>query len=59
MTPKRELIQLRLGRDLAAYVGDARAQGRDWRTIAADLTAVTGVRVSHETVRAWFGREAA
>lgn len=58
-TPKRELIQVRLGRDLAAYVAAARAEGRDWRTIAADLTAVTGVAVSHESLRVWFARDAA
>jgi hypothetical protein len=25
-----------------------------WRKVAADLTAATGVPVSHETLRAWF-----
>lgn len=53
-TAKYELLQLKLGRDLAAYVAEARSKGRDWRTMAADLSVVTGVPVSHETLRAWF-----
>lgn len=59
ITPKRELLQLRLGRDLGAYVAAARAEGRDWRTIATDLSAVTGVAVSHESLRVWFAKDAA
>lgn len=52
-TTKYELIQLRLGRSLAVYLTEARRQGRHWRTIAADLSAATGVQVSYETVRNW------
>jgi hypothetical protein len=47
------LIQVRLGRDLAQYV-EARRPGDGWRAIAADLSQVTGISVSHETLRAWF-----
>lgn len=58
-TAKYELLQVRLGRDLAAYVETARHEGRDWRTIATDLKAATGTTVSHETLRAWFTERAA
>lgn len=50
---KYELLQVRLGRSLAEYLQAARADGRDWRTIASDLTTLTGVSVSYETLRSW------
>jgi len=54
-TPKYELVQLRLGRSLQAYVEAARKERLSWRTIATDLSAVSGVTVSWETLRDWFG----
>jgi hypothetical protein len=57
-SPQYEFLQVRLGRDLSAYVQEARAAGRAWRTIAADLSAITGVTVSYETVRVWFAEPA-
>lgn len=51
---KYELLQVRLGRDLDAYIRTARSQGRSWRTIADDLSTVTGVDVTFETLRVWF-----
>lgn len=53
VTPKYALVQTRLGRDLGTYLAEARAAGRNWRQIAADLSAVTSTPVTHETVRAW------
>jgi hypothetical protein len=53
-TAKYLLLQLRLGRDLSAYVAEARKAERDWRSIAADLRALTGLDISHETLRVWF-----
>lgn len=53
-TAKYQLIQLRLGRDLAQYVSDRQGSGDSWRTISADLSTLTGVHVSHETLRSWF-----
>lgn len=53
-TAKYELLQLKLGRDLAAYVAEKRAGGRDWRALADELSAEAGVDVSHETLRSWF-----
>ena len=58
-TPKQQLLQIRLGRDLSTYIAEARAAGREWRVIADDLTAVTGIKISHESLRQWFGRSAA
>jgi hypothetical protein len=48
-----QLLQVRLGRDLSQYVTD-RYPSSSWRTIANDLTQITGVSISHETLRTWF-----
>ncbi len=53
LSPRFELIQVRLGRDLTQYVRERRPDA-GWRTIAADLRTITGVEVSYETLRAWF-----
>lgn len=58
-TDRYILIQLRLGRDLGAFITAARGQGRGYREIAADLRAVTGLPVSYESVRQWEQREEA
>ena len=58
-TTTYQLIQVRLGRDLAAWVGDRRQDGDSWRAIAAAATSITGIPVSHETLRAWFAEDAA
>jgi hypothetical protein len=52
-TPLAQLIETKIGRPLAEYVADARNAGKDWRTIARDIQAETGVRVSWETLRSW------
>lgn len=54
-TPLYEVVQHRLGRSLEVYVAEARKARRSWRTIATDLSAVSGTTVSWETLRAWFG----
>jgi hypothetical protein len=58
-TTTYQLIQVRMGRDLAQWVEAQREDGKSWRAIAADAAAVTGVPVSHETFRAWFAEDAA
>ena len=58
-TARFQLVQLRLGRDLTQYVTLRRADQESWRTIAADLTSISGVSVSHETLRTWFDDEEA
>lgn len=47
------LIQTRLGADLAEHIEQERAVGRSYRSIAAALTSVTQVAVSHESLRTW------
>ena len=56
-TPLSQLLAVRLGADLREHVVGQRATGADWRTIATELTATTGVDVSHETLRSWFADE--
>lgn len=48
-----QLLQVRLGRDLAQYVASRYPQD-SWRVIANDLTQITGLSISHETLRTWF-----
>lgn len=57
-TPLSRLIEKTLGVNLREYVILLRSSGKDWRSIAADLTERTGEPVSHETVRSWFADEA-
>ncbi len=52
-TDRYQLIQLRLGRDLGAYIADARRGGRTLRQIAADLNTITGMPITYESVRRW------
>ncbi len=58
-TPTFQLLQIRMGRDLAAWVEAQREAGQSWRAIATAATAITGLAVSHETFRAWFTEDAA
>lgn len=48
-------IRRELGEPLADAVDRLRGQGWTWRRIARQLTKLTGMSVTHETVRAWFG----
>ena len=57
-TPLSRLIEVTLGLDLRAHVIAERTEGKDWRTIAADLSERSGHSVSHESVRSWFSDEA-
>lgn len=52
-TPLYRLVEDRLDGSLAEYVAQRRAT-TSWRTMAADLTAQTGVHVTYETLRGWF-----
>lgn len=58
-TSTQQLLQIKLGRDLATYVKVRQAEGLGWRRIADDLHAETGIRVSHESLRSWFTEAAA
>lgn len=55
-SPLYDLVQTRLGRALWVYLDDAAGAGRDWRTIARDLSSIGGISVSHETARRWHQR---
>lgn len=58
-TARYELIQLRLGRDLAQYVTARRAKEKaSWRRIASDLSTITGMPVSYESLRTWLAADA-
>lgn len=56
-TPTHELADLKLGRPLAEYVAEGRAEGKAWRVIARDLYAETGIDVTYETLRSWFSTQ--
>jgi hypothetical protein len=58
-TAMRQLVEHKLGRDLATYVRVRQAEGLGWRRIAADLTRDTGQPISHETLRSWFAGDVA
>ena len=57
-TPLSRLIEVTLALDLRAHVIAEREAGKDWRTIATDLSERSGHSVSHESVRSWFSDEA-
>lgn len=56
-TPLYDLVQMRLGRDLYAYLSEAQAADRDWRSIAADVSSASGVSVSYESLRRWYEKK--
>ena len=56
-TPKQELIKLLYHGNLDEDIARAIDYGRSWRDIAHDVTEDTGVRVSHESLRQWYGAE--
>lgn len=60
-TPTQRLASILLGRPLGGWIEERRNQGRSWRLIARDLYEATNaqVDVSHETLRLWYGRDAA
>jgi hypothetical protein len=42
------------GTTLAPYVATQRAAGASWRTIAADITGITGEDIDDQTLINWF-----
>ena len=56
-TTKQELIKLLYHGNLDEDIARAIDYGRSWREIAHDVTEDTGVRVSHESLRQWYGAE--
>jgi len=52
-SPKYQLIEDRLGSDLAAHIRKARADDVSYESIARALWAATGVEVTAQTVSNW------
>lgn len=51
-----QLIEERLdGTTLADYIRSRRPAPATWRQLAAEIKEKTGVNVSYETLRSWFG----
>lgn len=58
-TPKQLLLEHLYGGDLSADVARFIESGKSWRDIATEITDKTGQPVSHESLRTWYGVEAA
>ncbi len=54
-SPKRLLMEHLYDGDLAADVAAHLTAGTSWREIAERVSARTGVTVSYESLRQWFG----
>jgi hypothetical protein len=54
-TNTRRLLNLLLEGQLRPFVKARREQGLPWRIIARDVFDATGVDVTAETLRVWFG----
>jgi hypothetical protein len=48
------LVQERTRLPLMTYLIGARQKGKGLRTIAVELSDLTGLTISHETVRTWI-----
>lgn len=57
-TPKQLLLEHTYGGDLAGDIAALVADGKGWREIAQHVTTETGVKVSHESLRQWYGQSA-
>jgi hypothetical protein len=57
-TPLARLAEAKLGRPLDQFVRVRLAEGIGWRRIADELHTASGVRVSHEALRTWYGEPA-
>lgn len=56
-TPTSQLVELKLGEDLAAWVTALRADERSWSYITRKIGERTGIAVSDESLRLWFADE--
>lgn len=59
MTATQRLADHLLGGNLDEYVAKRRAKGDSWRRISLDLRDDTGVEVTSEAVRGWYGADMA
>jgi transposase-like protein len=53
----RRLAERSFDGDLAGWVTAKRAGGESWRGISAELITEHELNVSHETLRAWYGKD--
>ena len=56
MTPKQELIEMKLGEPLLPFIEAHRSQGASWDAIARAVWQRTGVTVSDQTIRNYAAR---
>lgn len=61
VTATQKLATHLIGQDVQVFIAERRAKKRAWRFIARDLYEATdgAVDVAHETLRQWYGDEAA
>lgn len=57
-TPKQQLLELRYVGDLSADIAAWLQTGQSWRDIRHHVERKTGLRVSHESLRTWYGPNA-
>ena len=58
MTPTRRLLDMNLDGSLDSFVHDRRIAGKSWQTIARELSTVTNIDITDESLRRWFGASA-
>lgn len=51
VTPKQQLIEMKLGEPLMPFVESRRDDGASWDAIARELWSRTGIAVSDQTIR--------
>jgi hypothetical protein len=59
-TPKAQLLDVLLRDEyggLVAFLENRRAAGKSWRQITLDIRDITGVDVTHESLRAWIDND--
>lgn len=59
MTPKQQLIEMKLGEPLLPLIEARRAEGASWDAIARELWTRTGVTVTDQTIRNYAAKAAA
>lgn len=58
VSPLRQLVDVKLGGGLRERVMQLYiSEGKGWRLTAQAITAETGVSVSYEVLRSWYGEE--
>lgn len=63
-TPLQQLVGLKLGEDLDAFVAERRKvvivqrPTHSWAEVAAEIERRTGIKVTRETLRSWYAADA-